>query len=233
MLRCVKSRNARGLGAGDSGDRLRGLFRLFFRLRRAEWSGVAGPEMPVTPRADPELFRSPRCAGRWILHLHLRSAALTADAVIGHRHGRDSITVAAMPMPAVVLAAGRSTRMGQPKALLPATRAGETFIERLVNALIAGGIDDVVVVAGDVAAAIRTRLGFRARVVANPDVDRGRLSSIVVGLDVVDRPGVLAVMIAPVDQPLVSETTVGRLLTRGAGIARSCGRFVRDATGIR
>lgn len=114
-------------------------------------------------------------------------------------------------MPAVVLAAGRSTRMGQPKALLPATRAGETFIERLVSTLIAGGIDDVVVVAGDVAAAIRTRLGFRARVVANPDVDRGQLSSIVVGLDVVDRPGVLAVMIAPVDQPLVSETTVRAL----------------------
>jgi molybdenum cofactor cytidylyltransferase len=48
-------------------------------------------------------------------------------------------------------------------------------------------------------------------VVANPDVDRGQLSSIVVGLDVVDRPGVLAVMIAPVDQPLVSETTVRAL----------------------
>jgi molybdenum cofactor cytidylyltransferase len=116
-----------------------------------------------------------------------------------------------MPMPAVVLAAGRSTRMGQPKALLPATHAGETFIERLVSTLIAGGIDDVVVVAGEVAPAIRTRLGFRARVVANPDVDRGQLSSIVVGLDVVDRPGVLAVMIAPVDQPLVSDVTVRAL----------------------
>lgn len=123
----------------------------------------------------------------------------------------DSNTVAAMPMPAVVLAAGRSTRMGRPKALLPATRAGETFIERLVGTLIAGGIDDVVVVAGETAPAIRTRLGFRARVVVNPDVDRGQLSSILVGLEVVDRPGVLAVMIAPVDQPLVSETTVRAL----------------------
>jgi molybdenum cofactor cytidylyltransferase len=123
----------------------------------------------------------------------------------------DSNTVAAMPMPAVVLAAGRSTRMGRPKALLPATRAGETFIERLVGTLIAGGIDDVVVVAGETAPAIGTRLGFRARVVVNPDVDRGQLSSILVGLDVVDRPGVLAVMIAPVDQPLVSETTVRAL----------------------
>jgi molybdenum cofactor cytidylyltransferase len=120
----------------------------------------------------------------------------------------DSNTVAAMPMPAVVLAAGRSTRMGRPKALLPVTRDGETFIERLVATLIAGGIDDVVVVAGEEAAAVGARLGFRARVVVNRDVDRGQLSSVAVGLDVIDRPGVQAVMITPVDQPLVSETTV-------------------------
>jgi molybdenum cofactor cytidylyltransferase len=120
----------------------------------------------------------------------------------------DSNTVARMPMPAVVLAAGRSTRMGRPKALLPVTRDGETFIERLVATLIAGGIDDVVVVAGEEAAAIRARLGFRARVALNRDVDRGQLSSIAVGLDVIDRPGVQAVMITPVDLPLVSETTV-------------------------
>jgi molybdenum cofactor cytidylyltransferase len=123
----------------------------------------------------------------------------------------DSNTVTAMPMPAVVLAAGRSTRMGRPKALLAVTRIGETFVERLVGTLVAGGIDDVVVVAGEQAAAIRARLGFRARVIVNPDVDQGQLSSIVVGLDVIDRPGVSAVMIAPVDQPLVSETTVRAL----------------------
>ena len=114
-------------------------------------------------------------------------------------------------MPAVVLAAGRSTRMGQPKALLPATRAGETFIERLVGTLVGGGIDDVVVVAGDQASAISSRLGFRARVIVNPNVDRGQLSSILIGLEVIDRPGVQAVMIAPVDQPLVSDTTVRAL----------------------
>ncbi len=123
----------------------------------------------------------------------------------------DSITVAAMPMPALVLAAGRSTRMGRPKALLSVTRVGETFVEHLVGTLVAGGIDDVVVVAGEQASAIRARLGFRARVVVNPHVDRGQLSSIVVGLDVIDRPGVPAVMIAPVDQPFVSETTVRAL----------------------
>ena len=129
-----------------------------------------------------------------------------------------------MPMPAIVLAAGRSTRMGRPKALLRRPE-GETFVERLLSTLIAGGIDDVVVVAGAEAAAIGGGIGFRARIVANPDVDRGRLSSMLVGLGVVDRPGVLAVMMTPVDQPFVSEATVRLLSIRGGGIGRrSCGR---------
>ena len=117
-----------------------------------------------------------------------------------------------MPTPAIVLAAGRSSRMGRPKALLPASPAGETFVERLVSTLLAGGIDDVLIVAGDAADAIRQRVGFPARVVVNPNVDRGQLSSILVGLDVVDRPGVPAVMVAPVDQPLVSAATVRLVL---------------------
>jgi molybdenum cofactor cytidylyltransferase len=116
-----------------------------------------------------------------------------------------------MPMPALVLAAGRSTRMGRPKALLPVGADGQTFVELLTSTLVAGGIDDVVVVVGREADAIQARLGLGARIVINPDPDRGQLSSVIVGLDVVDRPGVLAVMVAPVDQPFVSETTV-RLL---------------------
>src|SRR5688572_11069715 len=102
--------------------------------------------------------------------------------------------------------------MGRPKALLRASSEGETFVERLVSALLAGGIDDVVIVAGDAAPAIGERVGFPARLVVNPHADRGQLSSILIGLDVVDRPGVLAAMVAPVDQPLVSAATVRLLL---------------------
>ena len=52
-----------------------------------------------------------------------------------------------MIVPGIVLAGGRSTRMGRPKALLPAT-ATDTFVSRVARTLRDGGVDDVVVVAG-------------------------------------------------------------------------------------
>lgn len=133
-----------------------------------------------------------------------------------------------MPTPAIVLAAGRSSRMGQPKALLRASHDGETFVERLVSSLLAGGIDDVVIVAGEAAAAIGERVGFPARLVVNPQADRGQISSIQLGLDVVDRPGVLAMMVAPVDQPLVSAATVRLVLEAWRRTRAPIVRPVRD-----
>jgi molybdenum cofactor cytidylyltransferase len=118
--------------------------------------------------------------------------------------------------------------MGRMKALLPASAAGETFVERLVSSLLAGGIDDVVIVAGPNPAAVAERVGFPARLVVNPDIDRGQLSSILVGLDVVDRPGVPAVMIAPVDQPLVSSATVRLILEAWRRTRAPIVRPVRD-----
>jgi molybdenum cofactor cytidylyltransferase len=131
-------------------------------------------------------------------------------------------------MPAIVLAAGRSTRMGRPKALLRTSDEGETFVERILSTLVAGGIDDVVVVAGAEAAAIEERIGLRARIVVNPDVDRGQLSSMLVGLAVVDRPGVMAAMMAPVDQPFVSEATVRLLVDTWRRLRAPIVRPVRD-----
>src|SRR5579864_3103665 len=116
--------------------------------------------MTSAPRTDPELIGRPRLVRPWILHLHFRAAALTANVVRDLGHGRDSnasrrdfgSTIRGM-IPAIVLAAGKSTRMGRPKALLP-LGTGETFVTRLVATLGAAGVDDVVVVAGHEAAAI-------------------------------------------------------------------------------
>ena len=100
-------------------------------------------------------------------------------------------------VPAVILAGGRSSRMGRPKALLPA--GGETFVGRIARTLRAGGAGPLVVVApgAELAARIRAALAGHAdladlgplpRVVVNPDPDRGQLSSLVVGLDALDLP---------------------------------------------
>jgi CTP:molybdopterin cytidylyltransferase MocA len=58
-------------------------------------------------------------------------------------------------IPAVVLAAGKSARMGRTKALLPIGSSGETFLTRIIRVLREGGAGAIVVVIGGDAAAVR------------------------------------------------------------------------------
>jgi molybdenum cofactor cytidylyltransferase len=119
-------------------------------------------------------------------------------------------------IPALVLAAGRSTRMGRPKATLPIDDR-DTFLSRIVRTLVEAGVDDVVIVLGHEATAIAEAFaasGLPARLTVNRDYDRGQLSSLQVGLALVDRPGVSAVLVTLVDVPLVSADTVRRVLAR-------------------
>src|SRR5215470_4874464 len=119
-------------------------------------------------------------------------------------------------IPALVLAAGRSTRMGRAKASLPIDER-ETFLTRIVRTLLEAGVDDVVVVLGHDAEAIADSFsasGLTARLAWNRDYDRGQLSSLQAGLALVDRPGVSAVLVTLVDVPLVSAATVRRVLDR-------------------
>jgi molybdenum cofactor cytidylyltransferase len=100
--------------------------------------------------------------------------------------------------------------MGRAKATLP-LGGGDTFLSRIVRTFLEAGVDDVVVVVGHDAEAIAANVShaaLRARLVMNPDYDRGQLSSILAGLNVVDRPGVAATLITLVDVPLVSADTV-------------------------
>lgn len=116
-------------------------------------------------------------------------------------------------VPGIVLAAGASSRMGRPKALLPCGDAGVTFVASVILALREGGIDDVLVVgrAGD--GALRLEVETRGgRFVENPRPDDGQLSSLVAGLNVADHPGVRAVLVTPVDVPMISKRTVAALL---------------------
>src|SRR5262245_36673249 len=113
-------------------------------------------------------------------------------------------------IPALVLAAGKSTRMGRPKALLPLP-GGETFLTRIVRTFTTAGVDDIVVVVGhDAPAVIEILAGddMRVRIVENPLYERGQLTSLQAGLNVVDRPGVVAALVTLVDVPLVSAETV-------------------------
>lgn len=135
-------------------------------------------------------------------------------------------------IPAVVLAAGRSSRMGRAKATLPLDGT-DTFLTRIVRTFLEAGVDDVVVVVGHEADAIVSSFsasGLPARFVVNHDYDRGQWSSLVAGLGVVDRPGVSATLMTLVDVPLVTADTVRAVL---ACYRRTHAPVVRPTSGSR
>jgi molybdenum cofactor cytidylyltransferase len=119
-------------------------------------------------------------------------------------------------IPAVVLAAGLSTRMGRPKPLLPLP-GGDTFVSKIVRSFLEAGVDDVVVVLGHEADAVAAQLiesGVAARFVINESYATGQLSSVLRGLNAIDRPGVRAMLLTLVDVPLVSAATIRAVVDR-------------------
>ena len=135
-------------------------------------------------------------------------------------------------IPAIVLAAGRSSRMGRAKATLPAGD-GQTFLTRIVRTFLDACVDDVIVVVGhdaDAIAASFAASGLPARFVVNRDYDSGQLSSLLAGLDAVDRPGLSAALVTLVDVPLVSASTVRTVIE---SYRRSRAPIVRPTSGDR
>jgi molybdenum cofactor cytidylyltransferase len=118
--------------------------------------------------------------------------------------------------PAIVLAAGASTRMGRPKALLEA--GDRTFIRRILDTLRAAGVQDAVVVirAGQDEIAAEVEASGFGRTVLNPRADEGQLSSLIAGLDAIEHHGVYAALVTLVDVPLIGADAVRLLLERAA-----------------
>jgi molybdenum cofactor cytidylyltransferase len=119
-------------------------------------------------------------------------------------------------IPGIILAAGKSTRMGRVKALLPLS-ANETFLDRVTCTLRDAGIEEVIVVVGGDAAAVREAVAHSkapARIVENSNYESGQLSSLVAGLRTIDRPGVNGALVTLIDVPLVSPATVRTLLQK-------------------
>ena len=109
----------------------------------------------------------------------------------------------------VILAAGDSTRMGYPKALLPL--GTDTFITRILHILHKTGLPAPTIILGRSAPVVGPLISeWAADLRINPDPDRGQLSSIQLALSCI-RPEFDAGMIWPVDQPAVSEKLVREL----------------------
>lgn len=110
----------------------------------------------------------------------------------------------------LVLAAGRSERMGTPKQLL--TFGGVTLIEQVIRTLTCSRLGkEVVVVLGCRAMDIAKRIsGLPVRLAYNPDPEGDMVSSIRCGLAYIEPDQ--AIMITLGDQPLVTTGIVNRLI---------------------
>jgi molybdenum cofactor cytidylyltransferase len=129
-------------------------------------------------------------------------------------------------IPAIILAAGASSRMGRTKALLPLP-PGDWFLGRLHGTLLAAGVEEIIAVIGHDTEAIEAAVSaanLGLRLVRNRDASRGQLSSLIAGLDALPPGDATAVLVTPVDLPLVSAATVRRVLdawkASGAPIVR-------------
>ena len=109
---------------------------------------------------------------------------------------------------AILLAAGRSSRMGAFKPLLPF--GNKTVIEACIDYLHDGGIEEIVVVLGHRAEDIRRRISGVTFAV-NPDPDSEMGASIVAGVRELSETA-QATLIALVDHPAVPPTIVTELL---------------------
>ncbi len=113
---------------------------------------------------------------------------------------------------ALVLAAGLSTRMGQPKMLLP--WGGSIVIDQVVNTLIDAQLDDICVVTGGSHEEIKEALTRRkAKLIYNPDYANGEmLSSVQLGLRSI-RPESEAALIVLGDQPQIEIWVIKAIVT--------------------
>lgn len=109
---------------------------------------------------------------------------------------------------AVVLAAGASSRMGRPKALIG--WRGRPFVRHAIELARGAGIERVIVVEG--AVPLSAAVGEAARVVHNDVWEEGPLGSLQCGLREALTPAVEGVLVLSVDRPHLEPQTVARLV---------------------
>ncbi len=117
-----------------------------------------------------------------------------------------------MHVSAIVLAAGRSTRMGQLKQLLPLGQT--TLLQQTLENLRQTTADEIILVLGASAEAIQAQLSLpeSVKVVFNPRYEEGIAASLRAGLSAAS-PQSRAALIVLADQPFIHPETYDSLMS--------------------
>jgi molybdenum cofactor cytidylyltransferase len=122
----------------------------------------------------------------------------------------DNATVSGHMIDAIILAAGRSRRMGKQKLLLPF--AGQMVIGHIVDQVLAGGVRSAVVVVARNNQTVRAALTERAVIFTeNPDPEGDMLSSVRAGLRTLPEDTSAALVVLG-DQPSIDSGLVRSLV---------------------
>jgi molybdenum cofactor cytidylyltransferase len=118
------------------------------------------------------------------------------------------------PVAAIVLAAGSSQRMGQPKQLLPWGHDSGPMLRHVVRRTLAAPVDEVIVVLGHAAERIAPALeGLPVRIVVNSAWASGLSSSVRAGLDAVNSVTEAALFVLA-DQPRLTPQIMAAVVAR-------------------
>ncbi|MBB5048618.1 molybdenum cofactor cytidylyltransferase [Rhodopseudomonas rhenobacensis] len=198
---------------------------------------LIGQAQDVPVLGAPGCARSPVENGfDWVLMRLLAGLAVSREDITGLGVGGLLMEIVTRPQPrvpvdaetsrrvaAIILAAGRSTRMGGPNKLL-AELNGTPLVRIVVEQALASKATDVIVVTGHQADKVEAALGgLKIRVVHNPDFAQGLASSVKTGIAAVPAASDGAVVCLG-DMPLVDARLLDRLIEafapdRGALIA--------------
>ena len=175
----------------------------------------------------PGCARSPKENGfDWILHRTLAGLEVTRDGIVGLGVGGLLMEIVSRPQPraeavvereadrgpvaALVLAAGRSSRMGSPKML--ATVDGVPLVRRAAETALASRADRVVVVTGHRADDVADALdGLDVACVENPAFADGLSTSLSAGLAALGDDVAAAVVLLG-DMPMIEAPMIDRLI---------------------
>ncbi len=173
----------------------------------------------------PGCARSPKENGfDWVLARLLAGLAVTREDIAGMGVGGLLMEIVTRPQPreeipvetrkqvaAIVLAAGRSSRMGGPNKLLEEF-GGKPLVRRAAEAALASVASSVIVVTGHDEIAVRKALeGLNLRFVQNPDYAEGLSTSLKAGIRALDS-SVTAAVVCLGDMPGVSSALIDRLI---------------------